>query len=165
MPGDEKEKNVFISHHHKDDAEVTKLTSLLKRSGVNVRNSSIRAKPSNQARLDRGEVKDETIRRLLRMRISWAGSVIVLIGKNTHSRQWVNWEIEQANKQGKRIIGVYARGGTEADIPPSFEEYGSKLVAWNADSIIDAIEGTDSPFQSSDGAPRSPVHTPATSTC
>ena len=44
-------------------------------------------------------VKDETIRRLLRMKISWAGTVVVLVGKETHSRPWVNWEIEQANKQ------------------------------------------------------------------
>src|ERR1700730_8803236 len=120
-----KQKNVFISHHHADDEHVTKLTDMLKRNGFELRNSSIRAKPSNQARLDKGLVSDETIRRLLRMKISWAGAVIVLIGKETHARPWVNWEIDQANKQGKRIVGVYVQGGTETDIPPSFEDYRS----------------------------------------
>jgi len=51
------------------------------------------------------------------MKISWAGKVIVLIGKDTHTRRWVNWEIEQAHKQNKDIIGVFARGATDADVP------------------------------------------------
>src|SRR5687767_14827707 len=123
-------RHVFISHHHKDDAEVTKLTELLSRNGYDIRNSSIRAKPANQRRLDQGLVKEETIRRLLRMKISWAGAVVVLVGKETHSRPWVSWEIEQANKQGKRIVGVYERGGTEADIPEALEKYASAIVGW-----------------------------------
>src|SRR6266436_6079579 len=165
MTPDSKRRHVFISHHHKNDADVGKLTELLSRRGYDIRNSSIRAKPSNQARLDKGLVSDETIRRLLRMKISWAGTVIVLIGKETHSRPWVNWENDQANSKGKRIVGVYVQGGTETDIPPSFEDYGSALVAWNADSIIKAIDGTESPFQKPDGSARAPVHALTTSTC
>lgn len=158
MECDNNRRHVFISHHHADDAEVTNLTSLLARSGHDVRNSSIRAKPANQQRLDRGLVSDETIRRLLRMKISWAGSVVVLIGKETHERKWVNWEIEQANKQGKRIVGVYVRGGTDADIPKAFEKYGSALVAWNSESIMSAIDGAGSPFQNPDGSSRTAAH-------
>ena len=165
MTEDTKRRHVFISHHHADDAEVTKFTSLLSRNGYDVRNSSIRAKPANQARLDRGLVKDETIRRLLRMKMSWAGSVVVLIGKDTHSRPWVNWEIELAHKQGKRIVGAFVHGGMEADVPSSFEKYGSALVGWNSSSIVAAIDGTDSPFQRPDGSPRSPLHAPTTFDC
>ena len=135
MDPNTKRQHLFISHHHKDDAEVNNLTSLLSRRGYDIRNSSIRAKPANQRRLEQGLVSDETIRRLLRMKISWAGAILVLIGKETAMRKWVNWEIDEANKQGKRIVGVYVRGGTEADIPASFEKYGSALVAWNSDSI------------------------------
>jgi hypothetical protein len=164
MPAPDR-RHVFISHHHQDDAEVDKLTRLLKQNGSDVRNSSIRAKPANQERLKKGLVKDETIRRLLRMKISWAGAVIVLIGKDTHSRPWVNWEIEQAAKQGKRIVGVYTRGGTEADIPPSFEDCGGALVKWNSDSIIDALDGKISPFERPDGTSRDPVHTPQKCRC
>jgi hypothetical protein len=154
-----KRKHVFISHHHKDDEEVTKLTDLIGRKGYDIRNSSIRAKPANQARLDRGEVSDETIRRLLRMKISWAGTVVVLIGKETHERPWVNWEIEQANQQGKRIVGVYMRGGTEADKPEALEKYASAIVGWNSEKIIEAIEGTTTnDFQNPDGTPRPVIH-------
>ena len=158
-------RHVFISHHFRDDAEVDKLTRLLNENGRDVRNSSIRARAANQARLDKGLVKDETIRRLLRMKISWAAAVIVLIGKDTHSRPWVNWEIEEANKQGKRIIGVYTRGGTEGGVPPALEDCGGALVAWNSDSIIDALDGKKSPFELPSGDPRPPVHTPQKCRC
>jgi MTH538 TIR-like domain (DUF1863) len=78
-----KRRHVFISHHHADDAAVDKLTNLLSRRGYEIRNSSIRAKPANRDRLDKGLVKDETIKRLLRMKMSWASTVIVLIGRET----------------------------------------------------------------------------------
>lgn len=166
MNSESKRRHIFISHHHADDAEVDKLTSLLSRSGHDIRNSSIRVKPANQRRLDKGLVSDETIRRLLRRKISWAGRVVVLIGKETHSRPWVNWEIEQANKQGKRIVGVYIRGGTEADIPDALEKYASSIVSWNFERVIAAIDGTENPpFQNPDGSTRQATHTRTSGTC
>jgi hypothetical protein len=147
MDKETKRRHVFISHHHADDTEVDKLTDLLQRRGYDIRNSSIRAKPANQQRLERGEVKDETIRRLLRMKISWASTVVVLVGEQTHTRQWVTWEIEQAHKQGKRIVGVYVQGGTDANKPAALEQYASAIVGWNSGSIIDAIDGTENPFE------------------
>jgi len=165
MNSENKRRHVFISHHHADDAEVDKLTSLLKQKGDDIRNSSIRAKPANQRRLDEGQVKDETIRRLLRMKISWAQTFVVLIGKETHSRPWVNWEIEQAEKQNKRIVGVYVRGGTQADIPPALEDYSNSIVAWNTDSIIAAIDGTANEFQGPDGSSRQATHEAVAVTC
>jgi len=158
-------RHVFISHHHADDQKVDQLTDLLNRSGSDVRNSSVRLKPANQRRMDEGRVKDETIRRLLRMKISWAAAVVVLIGKDTHTRPWVDWEIEEANRQGKRIVGVYAYGGTDAEKPEALERYGSAIVAWNTDSIIDAIEGKNNAFQNSDGSIRDPVHPGITGNC
>lgn len=158
-----KRRHVFISHHHADDAHVEKLTGLLKTQGHDIRNSSIRAKPANQRRLDRGEVKDETIRRLLRMKISWASTVVVLIGRNTHARSWVDWEIEQANKKGKRIVGVYARGESDAELPEALEKYAAAIVGWNTDRIITAIDGTENRFELPDGTERPPTH-PVTST-
>lgn len=165
MSTESNRRHVFISHHHADDAHVDKLTSLLKEKGHDIRNSSIRAKPANQQRLDQGLVSDATIKRLLRMKMAWAGTVVVIIGKHTHSRPWVNWEINQAHKQGKRIVGVYARGGTDADKPASLEKYASAIVNWNEKSIIDAIDGRNNSFENPDGTPRPPVHDPVWVNC
>jgi Thoeris protein ThsB, TIR-like domain len=148
-----KKMNVFISHHHKDDDHVDKLTTLLEKNGHTIRNSSIRAKPANQERLNKGLVKDSTIRRLLRMKISWAGTVVVLVGKETHARKWVDWEIREANRQGKNIVGVYESGlKDKVELPPALKLYGTSQVGWNSKSILDAMNGKPS-FQNPDGTP------------
>lgn len=157
-------RHLFISHHSKDDAEINKLTNLLNSKGYDIRNSSIRLNKDNQKRMEQKRVSEEAIRRVLRMKISWAGSVVVLIGKDTHKRPWVKWEIEKANEQGKRIVGIYVRGGTEADIPPSLEKYGSAIVAWNTDSIMSAIDG-DNSFQKPDGDNRPATNSTTPTNC
>ncbi len=118
-------KHVFISHHHRDDASVDKLTDMLKGRDIDLRNSSIRAlRPENQDRFKNGKVKDETIKRWLRRKISWASTVVVLIGEQTHARPWVAWEIDEANRQGKQIVGVFERAGLDAEVPEGLKRYG-----------------------------------------
>lgn len=158
-------RHVFISHHHKDDSSVDGLTQLLKSKGYDIRNSSIRAKPANQARIDKGLVADNVIKRLLRMKIAWSGAVIVLVGSQTHTRPWVNWEIQKAHESGKRIIGVYERGGTDYPLPENLKKYGSNCVAWNVDSIISAVDGTDAPFQDASGGLAPPIATSVNIDC
>lgn len=145
-------RNVFISHHHKDDSSVDGITKVLSGKEYNIRNSSIRAKPDNQRRLEQKKVSDETIKRLLRMKMRWASKVIVVIGKETHSRPWVNWEIEMAHKLGKPIIGVYENGlKDQVKVPVNLEKYESSRVAWRSEAIIDALEG-ESRFENVDGS-------------
>lgn len=161
----EERRHLFISHHHKDDSLVDKFVSLLGGKGWDVRNSSIRAKPANQERIDKGLVKPEAIQRLLRMKISWASTVVVLVGSETHSRPWVNWEIEQAHAQGKRIVGVFEHGGKDADLPQNLDKYASAIVGWNAASIQSAIDDGDAIFQNADGSQRAPNASRSTSQC
>lgn len=158
-------RHLFISHHHKDDSLVDKFTNLLSGTGWDVRNSSIRAKPANQEKLDKGIVKDEVIERLLRMKISWASTVVVLIGNQTHERPWVNWEIEQAHSQGKRIVGVFEHGGKNFDVPENLEKYASAIVGWNSKSIQNAVDDEENSFENPDGSPREPVNASPTSVC
>lgn len=164
MSKENNRRHLFISHHHQDDAEVTNLTNLLSSKGYDVRNSSVRMKPENQRRMNEKRVGKDVIERILRMKISWASTVVVLIGNDTHLRPWVNWEIDKGNEQGKRIVGVYVRGGTEADIPHSLEKYASAIVGWNTDSIISAIDGENN-FQKPDGTNRLPVNSNTSINC
>jgi len=149
----DKIKNVFVSHHHKDDASVDGLTNMLSGKGYHLRNSSIRVKPDNQRRLDQNKVSDRTIERLLRMKMRWASQVIVVIGKETHQRPWVNWEVKAAHQLGKPIIGVYENGlKDQVEIPENLKNYATSIVGWRSDSVIDALEGK-SQFQNPDGTP------------
>ena len=98
------------------------------------------------------------------MKISWAGTALVLVGKETHSRPWVDWEIREAQRQGKNIVGVYEQGLKDnVELPNSLEKYATSIVGWNSQCIIDAVEG-HAAFQNPDGSP-SPRKDGAHSTC
>lgn len=151
-------KNVFVSHHHKDDSSVDGLSSMLSSKDYQLRNSSIRVKPENQARLDQKQVSDLTIKRLLKAKIRWASQVIVVIGKETHSRDWVNWEIEAAHRLGKPIIGVYENGlKDKVKIPENLEKYATSIVGWRAEPVISSLNG-ESQFQEPDGSVSPKIH-------
>ncbi|HGS4527852.1 TPA: hypothetical protein ACMDNX_003206 [Vibrio cholerae] len=45
-------KNVFVSHHHKDDASVDGISRLAAGKGYQLRNSSVRMKPENERRVE-----------------------------------------------------------------------------------------------------------------
>lgn len=140
-----KSKNVFISHYGKDDESVQALKKMLGDKGYILRNSSIDSTKPNDAK------NPEYIQGLLRDGISWAGTTIVLIGPQTHTREWVNWEIEQAAKQGKPIVGVFIQGAKDSDIPEAFQKFGDALVGWNSGKIIDAINGKCNDFDNVEG--------------
>ena len=147
--------NVFVSHYHEDEESIGKMKDLLG-NDYSIRNYSVTSEKYNNAR-DKDYIKS-----LLRPLINQAGIFICLIGQNTHDSEWVNWEIEQALKQGKRIIGVYLWGAKDSDIPPALEDAADAMVGWNHDTIIDAINGNPI-FTNADGTTRPEVgHTHVT---
>jgi hypothetical protein len=50
---------------------------------------------------------DDKIRNWIKDQMRLRSCLIVLIGKNTSSRKWVKYEIEQAYEMGKGICGIY----------------------------------------------------------
>src|SRR5438045_2454555 len=104
--------NVFISHYGEHDEHVQDLKTKLGERGYTMRNSSIDSTKTNDAS------NEEYIKQLLREGISWAGTFICLIGPDTHTRSWVDWEIDQAQKQQKKIIGVFIYGAKNDCIVP-----------------------------------------------
>ncbi len=143
-----KTMNLFISHVHEDDKEVRDLKQLLTDQGYTIRDGSIDSTKPNDAK-NPNYIKSE----ILAPRIKWAGTMIVLVSPDTHKSDWVDWEIEYANKNDTRIVGVWYRGAKESDLPENLENYGDSMVGWNGKAIIDAIEGTNS-WTKSDGQSR-----------
>ena len=140
-------KNVFVSHVHKDDHGLKKLKDLLSPKGIQIRDSSIHTGKFNNAK-DENYIKSQ----ILAPAINWAGVFICYVSPQTKDSEWVNWEIEYAAKQGKRIVGVWEHGEKECELPTSLQEYGDALVGWNGDAIIDAINGQDQ-WGNPDGGP------------
>ena len=90
----------------------------------------------------------------------------MLIGPETHTRPWVDWEIEYANREGKHIVGIFAHDGKDADVPDNFEKYGDDLVGWDSKNLISAIKaGHDGPWESPDSPPRPVKHTAGRERC
>ena len=110
--------NIFISHHGKDDNRLQSLKDRSCSSGYNVHNYSVDSTKHKDGR----RPTDAVIARYLRMQIRWSGTFICLVGKETHTRRWVNDEIKMAHEQGKRIIGVYAHGHTDAQLPDALKD-------------------------------------------
>jgi len=146
-------RNVFISHVHEDDELVPDLKQLIERAGMVVRNGSVTSDRPNDAQ------NAEYIKReILKPRIDWASTLIVLITHDTADSWWVDWEIRYAIQQGKRVVGVFARGATDADLPEELGKCGdAAIVGWQGDRVISAINGElgdwDDPLT---GRPREP---------
>lgn len=155
-------KNIFVSHQHNDADKIEAFKSLIGKHGINMRDSSIyENKLKNNAKNEQ-YIKQE----LIKPQMKWAGTVAVLIGKDTAKSDYVNWEIKTAAEMGKRIIGVYLQGAKEEDIPLALHEYGHNLVGWNGEKIVRAIDGENMDWEKPDGTPRdnNPMDLPR-STC
>lgn len=145
-----KMRNVFISHRHEDDALVGKLKGFIQGRGFEIRDSSITSDRPNRAR-NPDYIKTD----ILAPKIRWAGTMIVLITPDTKNHDWVDWEIEYANKRDKQIIGVWAYGSAGCELPESLDKYADAVVGWNKDRIIRALEG-ERLFDNPDGTARGP---------
>lgn len=130
-------KNIFISHVHEDDDLLPKLKDLISGAGMEVRDGSINSDKPNAARN-----KDYIKSNILAPRIQWASTLVVLITHDTAQSDWVNWEIECAVEMGKNVVGVFAQGATDADIPEELRKHGdAAVVGWQGDRVVDAING------------------------
>ena len=139
--------NIFVSHRHEDDHLVGELKKMLAGRGVDIRDSSITSETPNNAK------SEEYIKSLLRDQIRWAGTVFVLVTPETKNHEWVDWEIEYAETfPDKRIIGIWAPDTAEGDEPDGLKDYADSMVHWDAQEILDALEGANT-WLGPNGAP------------
>jgi hypothetical protein len=139
--------NVFISHVHEDDAGLQKLKDLAASKGKQIRDASIHAGKENEAK-DSDYIKSK----VLAPQIDWAGTFVVYITPNTKGSTWVDWEIEYAARQAKRIIGVWGHGHNNCEVPEALKNYADAVVGWNGDRIVDAIDGKVNDWDNPDGS-------------
>lgn len=146
-------KHVFISHIHEDDELLGNLKTLISKAGMEVQDGSITSDKPNEAH------NEQYIKyKILAPRIDWASTLVVLITDDTSQSDYVNWEISYAVEHGKRVIGVFGRGATDAVIPDELRKCGdAAIVGWRSDRIVDAINGQIAPWDDPQtGGTRSP---------
>lgn len=129
-------RNIFISHVHEDDGLLPRFKELVSKADLDVSDYSINSSNPNEAS------NEEYIKReILAPRIQACSTMVVLITHDTAKSPWVNWEIRHAIAQGKNVVGVYAQGATDADVPEELAKYAAAIVGWQSERIVAAING------------------------
>lgn len=144
-------KNIFISHIHEDDDGLGKFKNLLKDNGMTVRDYSINADNPNNAHSE-----DYIKSQILAPRIQQSSTLAVYISPETKDSDYVNWEIEYAHKQDKRIVGVWAHSEAGCEVPKALDKYADAIVGWTGNRIIDAINGKIDGWENPDGTKCAP---------
>ena len=140
--------NVFISHIHEDDDRLGPLKARLADHGCVARDSSVNSNTPNEAK-----DPDYIMREILKPRIDWCGTLVVLVTPDTKNSEWVNREIEYAHKQEKRIVGVWNHGDQGCELPEKLDECADAVVSSRVDQILDAIFGKINDWRDPKGDP------------
>ena len=70
--------------------------------------------------------------------ISLSSAVLVAIGRNTHRSRAVNWEIGEAQRQGKMVIGVWLHCDQYLSVPPAMNPI-DQIIPWDTCQIADML--------------------------
>lgn len=98
-------RKVFVSYSHRLDQDIT---DIFQDFFSNKRNVFV----DKSIREDIGELENETIKSRLRPLIRDASVTVVLIGRDTGGRSWVDWEIYNSLRKGFQnerngLLGIY----------------------------------------------------------
>jgi len=121
----EKARNIFISFHTEDEAQVNLLRSQAKdqKYDLEFRDYSVK------------EPFDEKWKTNCRERISLTSLTICMIGPNTAFREAVNWELEESYRQGKKVIGVRIYKDRNDPIPRPLKDHNAPVIDWDLNKI------------------------------
>lgn len=123
-------RNVFISFHVEDEAQVDLLRHQAKDNqfGIYFRDYSVK------------EPFDEKWKTQCRDRIAQTSACIVMIGPETATREAVLWETNECLRQGKKVIGVRISRYRNDPIPRPLLEHGCPVTDWNLARISKLLD-------------------------
>jgi hypothetical protein len=117
-------RNVFISFTNEDKPMVELLRGQAQKedSTVAFNDWSLRA-PFDSERAD-------YLREGIRDRIRQASLTLVYVSDNAARSKWVNWEVEESVKLGKKVVGVY-QGEIPRRLPPAIKKHRIRMIVWS----------------------------------
>lgn len=129
---DEKQKklrNVFISFKMEDESPVNLLRHQAREGlGVEFRDYSVK------------EPFDEKWKTNCRERIAQTSAVIVFVGRDTANSKPVNWEIDEAYSQGKKVIAVRIHRDENNPLPEALVRHKTTVINWDNKKISDFLD-------------------------
>ena len=124
--------SLFISHAWKYNAEYHTIIEWLDGSGLFYRNYSV----PNHDPLDAGNTAK--LKAALTEQMRHANCVIIIAGMYAAHSGWIDYEINEAVRMGKTIIGIEPWG--QERVPSKIVQNANKMVGWNKASLISAIK-------------------------
>jgi hypothetical protein len=123
-------RNVFISFHIDDEMQVELLRAQAKNEKYDIefRDYSVKAP------------FDEKWKTNCRERIAQTSMLICMIGPETANREAVNWEIDEAYRQNKQVVGVRIYRDRNDPIPESMQRNKAQIVNWDLKVISRLID-------------------------
>lgn len=82
--------------------------------------------------------KKRELKQKLTNKIALSNVVIILAGMYAAYSEWIDYEIDEAVRMGKYIIGV--RPWSQERIPKKVQDNATIMVGWNSKSVTDAIK-------------------------
>ena len=124
--------HIFISHAWKYDSDYSTIVSWLKDSDLIYSNYSV---PYHDP-LDANNTKK--LKTALTNQISPSNIVLVIAGMYDAYSDWIKYEIDEAVRMGKTIIGIKPWGHQR--VPEVVTKNATEMVNWNSKSLIEAIK-------------------------
>ncbi len=125
-------RRLFISHAWKYDSHYYDLVNWLNEaSNFQWHNYSVPRHDSCS------EVTSVGLTRCIQNQMKPAQCIIILAGMYSAHSDWIDFEIDEAVRMGKTIIGVKPWG--QERIPTKIQNYADIMVGWNRSSVIKTI--------------------------
>jgi len=142
--------NVFVSYDHDDQRQVSAF-KLLKNNPnhpLDFQDHSLKDPvlgPSGKPlKYPPSDARSKRVRDAIKKKFDRASKLVVLIGDDTYTSDWVHWEIMTfyEMKEGlsgdntwKRIRGMTLKGSSDASIPSALGDRSTKVLAWDPEAL------------------------------
>lgn len=127
-----KQYHIFISHAWKYTDDYNTIVKWLNESDLSWSNYSV---PEHDP-ADANNTKK--LKEALTKQINPSSVVIVISGMYAAYSDWIDYEIDEAVRLQKNIIGIKPWG--QERIPKKIQDNATEMVGWNSSSVIDAVK-------------------------
>jgi hypothetical protein len=142
--------NIFVSYDHDDQKQVGAL-KLLKHNPnhtLEFQDHSLKdpvlGASGKPLKYPPSDARSKPVRDAIRKKFDRASKLVVLIGDDTHTSEWVDWEIDtfytmkeeiSGDKTWKRIRGMTLKGSVNAAVPSGLGGRSTKVLPWDPEEL------------------------------
>jgi hypothetical protein len=142
--------NVFVSYDH-DDQEQVGAFRLLKHNPnhpLDFYDHSLKEPvlgPSGKPiKYPPSDPRSKPVRDVIKKKFDRASKLVVLIGDDTYTSEWVEWEINafydmkeeiSGDNTWKRIRGMTLKGSSAATVPAALGDRSTKVLSWDPEEL------------------------------